>query len=224
MGRANPFYSFEPASDDQLDPPDLPAGNRKPEEGNSNGNLPVFLGPWKEKELVTDVEPPSTSEQKMHGGLPANGIGKIPDKYKALLSQKMAIEDEDEDEEDDGIDLNEMEESQTDEQWALFQARLSRAPTQCIRYCNEEGATPLWPSLKNMPGAIPKCPLCQAERQFEFQVLPQVLYYAGVDSGLPDELDFSSIAVYTCSCTVSPSVIQSSKTSYAEEFAWSHCQ
>ena len=97
---------------------------------------PIFLSPWKEKELVTDVEPPGTSGQAMNGG-GANAVGKIPDKYKELLSQKMAV-----DEDEDDIDLNEMEESETDEQWALFQTRLSRAPTQCIRYCNDEVSLP----------------------------------------------------------------------------------
>ena len=104
-----------------------------------------------------------------------------------------------------------------DEAWSNFQARLSRAPTQCVRYCHTDGADPgreqkpLWPSVCNLPSSVPKCGLCGKDRRFEFQVLPQVLYYAGVDSGLPDDLDFTTIAVYTCACSV---------RSYAEEFAW----
>jgi hypothetical protein len=53
-----------------------------------------------------------------------------------------------------------------------FQARAARAPEQCLRYCFQAGAAPLWPSHTHRPspGAVPACPHCGAERQFEFQV------------------------------------------------------
>lgn len=53
-----------------------------------------------------------------------------------------------------------------------FQARTARAPEQCVRYCFQPGAAPLWPSHTHRPaaGAVPACQHCGAERQFEVQV------------------------------------------------------
>eukprot|EP00879_Flechtneria_rotunda_P016650 GHRR01017423.1.p1 GENE.GHRR01017423.1~~GHRR01017423.1.p1 ORF type:complete len:117 (-),score=18.23 GHRR01017423.1:944-1294(-) len=53
-----------------------------------------------------------------------------------------------------------------------FQARTSRAPEQCVRYCFQPGALPLWPSHLHQPqpSDIPPCPHCGRHRQFEFQV------------------------------------------------------
>jgi pre-rRNA-processing protein TSR4 len=36
--------------------------------------------------------------------------------------------------------------------FAAFQARVGKEPAQCLRYCFDAGATPLWPSSKNIPG------------------------------------------------------------------------
>jgi hypothetical protein len=53
-----------------------------------------------------------------------------------------------------------------------FQARTALAPEQCLRYCFQPGAAPLWPSSSHVPTAadIPPCPHCGAQRRFEFQV------------------------------------------------------
>ena len=52
-------------------------------------------------------------------------------------------------------------------------AQIASEPEQCLRYCFEAGAEPLWPSRKNIPEkrSIPDCPNCGAPRTFEFQVL-----------------------------------------------------
>lgn len=57
-----------------------------------------------------------------------------------------------------------------------FQARTALAPEQCLRYCFQPGATPLWPSASRLPAAgdIPLCPHCGAQRRFEFQVSLEV--------------------------------------------------
>lgn len=56
----------------------------------------------------------------------------------------------------------------------MFQARCARAPDQCLRYCFEPGAAPLWPSKarRPKPGDIPDCLGCGRPRRFEFQVRP----------------------------------------------------
>lgn len=54
----------------------------------------------------------------------------------------------------------------------MFQARVSCAPDQVIRYCFKDGAAPLWPSPANLPALadVPPCKRCGAPRKFEFQV------------------------------------------------------
>ena len=208
LPRKNPYYGFDPCPESQ-EYPTLPRGVKQEPQTK-------FLGPWRELELVTDAEP---EEEEGEGATGGGSGGDVREKYREMLTQKLASSSLDgggERGDDEEIDLNEMDENM-DDQWAQFQTRVSRAPTQCIRYCNDEGSSPLWPTLKNTPKAIPKCGLCGEERQFEFQVLPQVLYYAGVDSDVPDELDFTSVAVYTCFCTLAE------ETQYAEEYAWTQC-
>jgi hypothetical protein len=36
--------------------------------------------------------------------------------------------------------------------FAAFQARVGQEPAQCLRYCFDAAAQPLWPSSKNVPG------------------------------------------------------------------------
>lgn len=56
--------------------------------------------------------------------------------------------------------------------FAHFAAVVGDSPDQCIRYCFEEGAEPLWPSERHvpLPKDIPPCPHCSTPRRFEFQV------------------------------------------------------
>ena len=216
LRRDNPFYAFDPAPDDQEHP--------RPAAGQTAEPRTAFLGPWKESELVTDVEPEEGEEEE--GEAKGSGdLARITEMYRDLA---LAQEGGDHGQvngadagEDEDIDLTEMEEN-LDEEWSRFQTRLSRAPTQCIRYCSRDSGdgdcAPLWPSSKNEPKNVPKCRLCGKERVFEFQVLPQVLFYAGVDANVPDDLDFTTIAVYTCSCTLS----EAATSAYADEFAWTH--
>jgi len=57
-------------------------------------------------------------------------------------------------------------------QFAAFQARVARAPSQVLRYCFAEGASALWPSAARVPGPgdVPPCGRCGGPRRFEFQV------------------------------------------------------
>lgn len=100
-------------------------------------------------------------------------------------------------------------------QFANFAAAVAAAPEQVLRYCFEPEAVPLWPSPDGVPSSldIPECSLCGSPRQFEFQVLPQLLNYLDIDAEAADSADWGVIAVYSCSrsCHVE---------GYAEEFAW----
>lgn len=78
-----------------------------------------------------------------------------------------------------------------DKVFLQFKKRISKEPDQVLRY--ERGGEPLWVSAEPKPSDIPKCEYCGCERQFEFQILPQLLY--GIKE---DKLDWGVIVVYTC--------------------------
>lgn len=80
--------------------------------------------------------------------------------------------------------------------FAKFKEAIGDNTDQILRY--EKGGEPLFIAAEPKPGQIPNCNYCSSERQFEFQIMPQLF------SILHDhELDVGIIAVYTCSksCT-----------------------
>ncbi|XP_024963992.1 programmed cell death protein 2 [Cynara cardunculus var. scolymus] len=99
--------------------------------------------------------------------------------------------------------------------WASFQKRISRAPDQVLRYSRHETSKPLWPMLTGQPSKvdIPKCSSCCSDRSFEFQILPQLLYFFDVKNDA-NSLDWATIVVYTCEASCNGSL------AYEEEFAW----
>ncbi|KAK9174093.1 Programmed cell death protein 2 C-terminal putative domain protein [Cryptosporidium meleagridis] len=67
-------------------------------------------------------------------------------------------------------------------------------PGHIIRYSHK--GSPLWISDKNIPSETPqKCPLCNSNRVFEFQIQPEAI----VLGNLPNKVEFGVIAVFTCS-------------------------
>ncbi|PON40533.1 Programmed cell death protein [Parasponia andersonii] len=99
--------------------------------------------------------------------------------------------------------------------WASFEERISLAPEQVLRYCRTPGAKPLWPLSSGRPSKadIPKCNYCSGPLRFEFQILPQLLYYFRVRNDV-DSLDWATIAVYACEASCDSNV------AYKEEYAW----
>ncbi|KAF3436493.1 hypothetical protein FNV43_RR23585 [Rhamnella rubrinervis] len=99
--------------------------------------------------------------------------------------------------------------------WASFEERIGMAPEQVLRYCSSTGAKPLWPMSSGRPSKadIPKCSYCSGPLRFEFQVLPQLLYYFHVRNDV-NSLDWATIVVYTCEASCEASV------AYKEEFVW----
>lgn len=59
--------------------------------------------------------------------------------------------------------------------------------------------------------------MCGAYREYEFQVLPTILYYLEEDDGHRHATDFGTIVVYTCSSACSPA---GHNVSYCEEVAF----
>jgi pre-rRNA-processing protein TSR4 len=176
---------------------------------------PRALNPklWPELEIAVESEVDYQGEGS--GGL-ENGLGDVSallEQYGRRVEKKREFSEE---------DLKEAEAGMRDmtgdkKQWAAFEARLASAPEQVIRYCRSACAKPLWPTTSHQPskGSIPPCPGCGSERIFEFQVLPQVLYYMQVDSSDPETLDWGTIAVYTCSKSCSGGT-----DAYREECVW----
>ncbi|XP_074641994.1 programmed cell death protein 2-like [Tubulanus polymorphus] len=109
--------------------------------------------------------------------------------------QKMALSDED-----------------TDKVFKEFKKRVAHEPEQVLRY--SLGGQPLWVCSDNIPnsGEIPSCE-CGAKRQFEFQVMPQLLCHLKLDK-LENSIDWGTLAVYTCSENCSEGAI------YHPEFLW----
>jgi len=85
-------------------------------------------------------------------------------------------------------------------QFQHFQRTVTKAPEQVIRY--QRGGQCLWVSAENQVASPPPCPLCQGPRVFEFQVLPQLLYYLGETASSVEEaqvsVDWGTLAVFTC--------------------------
>ncbi|KAK6243927.1 hypothetical protein QUC31_010336 [Theobroma cacao] len=83
--------------------------------------------------------------------------------------------------------------------WASFQERIANSPEQVLRYCRSASSKPLWPMSGGRPSKadIARCSYCGGLLCFEFQILPQLLYYFGVKDE-DHSLDWATIVVYTC--------------------------
>ncbi|CAI8614898.1 unnamed protein product [Vicia faba] len=99
--------------------------------------------------------------------------------------------------------------------WAHFQERIANAPEQVLRYYRNSNAKPIWPILSGRPSKddIPKCSYCGGSMCCEFQILPQLLYYFGVENET-NSLDWASIVVYACEASCEASL------PYKNEFPW----
>jgi pre-rRNA-processing protein TSR4 len=117
-------------------------------------------------------------------------------------------------EEDDDMDMDvtqqELNEAlghtkDQDPQYVRFLTRVALAKDQVLRYSRWNDDAVLWVHSEGMhTGDAPPCGRCGGERKFEFQVLPQLLNYLGVDqqSSLGDissrSCEWGTLAVYTC--------------------------
>lgn len=81
--------------------------------------------------------------------------------------------------------------SDEDKVFSKFKKRVAENPEQILRY--ERNGTPLWIAAEPVPETLPNC-ACGASRQFEFQIMPQLLSLLN-----ENELDWGVIAIYTCS-------------------------
>ncbi|KAG4301036.1 hypothetical protein PCK1_002735 [Pneumocystis canis] len=85
-----------------------------------------------------------------------------------------------------------------------FQKRLSRAPTQVLRYIrtelnNTKDDDTLWISSKGQlnNSEISECP-CGQKRTIEFQIMPTLLSFLNIDHSEKYSLDWGILNIYTC--------------------------
>ncbi|KAJ2551024.1 hypothetical protein EV175_003844 [Coemansia sp. RSA 1933] len=92
-----------------------------------------------------------------------------------------------------------------DRAFLLFQNRTAKNPDQVLRYARAPGSSqagePLYVSDADKPAPdidVPECGSCGAKREFEFQIMPQVLNYLSINSTDPFSIDWGTLLVYTC--------------------------
>ncbi|XP_034946617.1 programmed cell death protein 2 [Chelonus insularis] len=111
----------------------------------------------------------------------------------------------------DEADLMKMTVANEDETFLKFQETVKKHPDQILRY--QRGGKPLWISAENQLKDIPKCENCNQAREFEFQVMPQLLNYLNFNDVLKS-LDWGVLTIFTCknSCDI--------ESGFQEEFIW----
>ncbi|KAK0161383.1 hypothetical protein PV327_009859 [Microctonus hyperodae] len=108
-------------------------------------------------------------------------------------------------------DLLKMAAGDEDKVFIKFQNTIRDDPDQVLRY--NRGGVPLYITSKNEPNNIPNCEKCNGERQFEFQIMPQLLNYLNLPANVKS-LDWGTLLVFTCknSCNI--------ESGYCSEYIW----
>lgn len=114
-----------------------------------------------------------------------------------------------------------------DKAFLAFQVRVSLAPEQILRYALHSrpgpgstggSSSPMWIKDANQLPAdrVPACARCGSPRKFEFQIMPQLLYFlCPEDRETGGGLDFGVLGVWTC-----PGSCGDGTTGYFEEFVY----
>ncbi|XP_035740607.1 programmed cell death protein 2-like isoform X3 [Vespa mandarinia] len=129
-------------------------------------------------------------------------------KYKSMaqLKETGCIQGE-----KDTEDLSRMANPEEDEVFALFRTRIEQNPEQVLRY--ERNGQILYISGSTKIKDVPKCSLCGGERQFEFQIMPQLLNFLNYKDVI-NSLDWGILVIFTCKKSCMP------KEEYAIEYIW----
>lgn len=112
-----------------------------------------------------------------------------------------------------------------DNAFRRFSEMMRDAPDQVVRYWR--GGRPLWAARGGRPGTDEQtCSRCGGPNVFELQVLPQILYVLGVESGGEKSLaarcgglDFGTIAIFSCAAACGAGPSDAGEFTYAEEVA-----
>jgi pre-rRNA-processing protein TSR4 len=168
-------------------------------EGESSSALPEEHDFSKEKKLIDEYEadqakePNTEEDDEFIGGMNSGGLRKV------------------------------------DKMFDKFQARIKSNPQQIIRF--DRGGNPLWITVANQintnrsaePNSndqVPSCEHCGGARVFEFQILPQLLYYLELEDEIQGKsIDWGTLVVYSCERSCGSGV---DAEGYIKEFV--HCQ
>eukprot|EP00039_Didymoeca_costata_P006692 m.92483 g.92483 ORF g.92483 m.92483 type:complete len:428 (-) comp13353_c0_seq4:186-1469(-) len=181
-----------------------------------NTHLPPEL--LDQLEIIMDQEPEAEEEKSPEELMAEFNALQAPKEVKQKPSAEVAQE------------LKALTKRQRDKVFFRFRERIRRDPSQILRYC--KGGSPLWLGEVFHPTTdIPSCP-CGAKREFEFQIMPQLISILTEKQRRKsplNDLDFGVIAVYTCpnSCVLfnicihrKPAVCSCNiGDSYCEEFS-----
>ncbi|XP_077264373.1 zinc finger protein RP-8 [Temnothorax americanus] len=130
------------------------------------------------------------------------------EKYNAMIQDGKAGTFQHEDVNDD---LLRMANDEKDETFVEFRMKIDDYPDQILRY--DRGGKVLYISSHSRIADVPKCPECNGDRQFEFQIMPQMLNFLNLKDVIKC-LDWGILAVFTCKQSCIP------KDKYTREYIW----
>ncbi|KAK5581241.1 hypothetical protein RB653_001272 [Dictyostelium firmibasis] len=112
-----------------------------------------------------------------------------------------------------------------DKSLIYFKRIVDNDQDQILRYSKDSNYPILWVSdTDQAPEPIPQCSNCGSNRKFEFQILPQLLYFLDMDSTLANnsfDIDFGILSIYTCesSCQIkSNTTTTTTSPSFVKEY------
>jgi len=218
----NPFYLPEPVQPTQVQRSDAALDNICCDSCGmiSHGetvcrSLPEY---GLDIEEVDEVEVDLDEEMSESSSDSDDDTGEIPDGMVPTASEMTIDESE--------MDLfKEFTETQIEKDGAFrtFKRFVQEAPSDHVIYY-ALGGKPLWITDQNqMPGEAPVCDRCGSQRQFEFQIQPQLIYHLMKRlRGFPMDaapFEWGVVAIFTCVKNCSdPS------NPYAEEFVYNQLE
>lgn len=180
--------------------------------GSGGGSETGRSGAFEEFEIVNEDAPPAVEEDSESDGdgVEEEGEG-VGGTFKDADGDEMPEEM-----------FRKREHVRTDAVFERFSREMAQEPDQVVRYCR--GGDALWAGRTGQCADTGVCETCGADRVFEFQVLPQLLYYlerggrggesiAEVAKRLRDGLDWATIGVFCCGSSCEGAA-------YVREMAW----
>lgn len=182
-------------------------------KGKKNQHKNSYLFP--EYEIVMDEEEEEEGSTRENAEQDADDVDDVEDERKEIAKYNTMIQSGEAgtlQHDDVNDDLLQMAGNENDETFAEFRAKIHDNPSQILRY--DRGGNILYISSHNQLNVtdVPKCSECNGERQFEFQLMPQLLNF--FDFTTSDSIDWGILAVFTCKqfCTLD--------AKYAKEYIW----
>lgn len=112
-----------------------------------------------------------------------------------------------------------------------FQRRVDADPEQLLRYWHWDGtgdlcargdAQVVWATSKaprTSADEVPPCEHCGAKRSFEFQLMPQLLYFLAKQTPAASVVDFATLVGYTCTASCTPPTAYAAEHVFVQKFS-----